>query len=184
LGSAEQGDFQKGIAEIQEGLKIERATGALLYESYILGLLADACLKNERYGQALEVLNQARLRHDEKNSEHFYAAEIYRLLGEAYLRSDKDLDQAEHFFCRGLKVAREQKAKSLELKLCGPDVHEQVFASSVLAVQALNRILHAASSPLAPPNCSSSMLPNLGSGSSTRTVYISLLTWWYMPGRV
>jgi len=26
----------------------------------------------------------------------------------------------------------------------------------------------AASSPLAPPNCSSSMLPNFGSGSSTR----------------
>jgi predicted ATPase len=116
--SAQQGEFQKGIAEIQEGLKIERATGALLYESYILGLLADACIKNDRYEQALEVLNQARRRLDEKNSERFYAAEIYRLLGEAYLRSDQDLDQAEHFFCRGLQVAREQKAKSLELKLC------------------------------------------------------------------
>ena len=78
--SAQQGEFQKGIAEIQEGLKIERATGALLYESYILGLLADACIKNDRYEQALEVLNQARLRLDEKNSERFYAAEIYRLL--------------------------------------------------------------------------------------------------------
>ena len=116
--SAQQGEFQKGIAEIQEGLKIERGTGALLYESYILGLLADACIKNERYGQALEVLNQARLRLDEKNSERFYAAEIYRLQGEAHLWSDQDLDEAEHFFCRGLKVAREQKAKSLELKLC------------------------------------------------------------------
>ena len=89
-----------------------------MYESYILGLLADACIKNDRYGQALEVLNQARLRLDEQNSERFYAVEIYRLLGEAYLRSDQDLDQAEHFFCRGLQVAREQKAKSLELKLC------------------------------------------------------------------
>jgi len=58
------------------------------------------------------------LRLDGKNSEHFYAAEIYRLLGEAYLRSHQDLDQAEHFFCKGLKVAREQKAKFLELKLC------------------------------------------------------------------
>ena len=116
--SAQQGEFEKGIAEIQEGLEKERATGALLYESYILGLLADACIKNERYGQALEFLDQAQLRLDEKNSERFYAAEIYRLLGEAYLRSHQDLDQAEHFFCKGLKVAREQKAKSLELKLC------------------------------------------------------------------
>ena len=116
--SAQQGEFAKGIAEIQEGLEKERATGALLYESYTLGLLADACIKNDRYGQALEFLDRAQSRLDEKNSERFYAAEIYRLLGEAYLRSHQDLDQAEHFFCKGLKVAHEQKAKSLELKLC------------------------------------------------------------------
>ena len=89
-----------------------------MYETYVLGLLADACIKNERYGQALEFLDQAQLRLDEENSERFYAAEIYRLLGEAYLRSHQNLDQAEHYFSKGLKVAREQKAKSLELKLC------------------------------------------------------------------
>jgi predicted ATPase len=115
---AEQGEFEKGIAEIQEGLKKERDTGALLFESYTLGLLADACLKNERYGQAFDFLDQAQSRLDEHNSEQFYAAEIYRLLGETYLRSHQDLDQAEHYFCKGLRIAREQKAKSLELKLC------------------------------------------------------------------
>ncbi|TMK08164.1 MAG: tetratricopeptide repeat protein [Alphaproteobacteria bacterium] len=96
----------------------ERATGALLFESYTLGLLADACIKNERYGQAFDFLGQAQLRLEEENSERFYVAEIYRLLGETYLRSRQDLDQAERCFCKGLKVAREQKAKSLELKLC------------------------------------------------------------------
>ena len=40
--NAQQGEFEKGIAEIQEGLEKERATGALLYETYVLGLLADA----------------------------------------------------------------------------------------------------------------------------------------------
>ena len=35
----------------------------------------------------------------------------------------------------------------------------------------------AASSPLAPPNCSRSMLPNLGSGVPIRTVYMSFLMW-------
>jgi hypothetical protein len=40
------------------------------------------------------------------------------LLGETYLRSNLNLDQAEHYFSKGLKVAREQKAKSLELRLC------------------------------------------------------------------
>jgi predicted ATPase len=116
--SAQQGEFEKGIAEIQEGLEKERATGALIYESYTLGLLADACIKNGRYGQALDFLNQAQVRLDEENSERFYAAEIYRLLGETYLRSNQNLDQAEHYFSKGLKVAREQKAKSLELRLC------------------------------------------------------------------
>jgi len=115
---AQQGEFDKGIAEIQEGLEKARATGALLFESYTLGLLADACLKNESYGQAFEFLDQARLRLDEENSERYYAAEIYRLLGETYLRSHQDLDQAERFLCKGLKIAREQNAKSLELRVC------------------------------------------------------------------
>ena len=57
--SAYQGEFEKGIAEIQEGLEKVRATGALVFESYSLGLLADACIKNKHYGQALDFLKQA-----------------------------------------------------------------------------------------------------------------------------
>jgi predicted ATPase len=113
---AHQGEFEKGIAEIKEGLEKERATGALLFESYSRALLADACIKNKRYEQALEFLHQVRL--DEENTERFYAAEIYRLLGETYLRSNQNLDQAEHYFSSGLALAREQNAKSFELRLC------------------------------------------------------------------
>jgi predicted ATPase len=116
--SVKQGEFEKGIAEIQEGLEKERTMGAQLYESYTLGLLADACITGEHYREALDFLHQAQLRLDEKNTERFYAAEIYRLLGETCLRSHQDLDQAERYLCKGLKIAREQKAKSLELKLC------------------------------------------------------------------
>jgi predicted ATPase len=115
---AQQGEFDKGIAEIQAGLEKVRATDALLFESYTLGLLAGACIKNERWGQAFEFLNQAELRLDDEKFERFYAAEIYRLLGETYLRSRQDLDQAERYLRKGLEVAREQKAKSFELKLC------------------------------------------------------------------
>jgi predicted ATPase len=116
--STQQGEFEKGIAEIQEGLEKERVTGALLYESYALGLLADACIKNKRYRQALDFLEQAKSRFDDDSSECFYAAEIYRLLGETYLRSNQNLDRAEHYFSKGLKIAREQKARSFELRLC------------------------------------------------------------------
>jgi len=113
---AQQGDFEEGIAEIQEGLDKERAIGALLFEAYSLGLLADACVKNKRYVQALEFVQQVNL--DEENTEHFYAAEIHRLLGETYLRSTKNLDKAGHYFSKGLRIARKQKAKLLELRLC------------------------------------------------------------------
>jgi predicted ATPase len=116
--NAQQGEFENGIAEIRDGLEKERVTGALLFESYALGLLADACIRGERYGQAFDFLNQAQVRLDEENSERIYAAEIYRLLGETYLRSRQDLDQAERCLCKGLEIAREQKAKSLELRLC------------------------------------------------------------------
>jgi class 3 adenylate cyclase/tetratricopeptide (TPR) repeat protein len=116
--NAQQGEFDKGIAEIREGLEKERATDALLLESYTLGLLADVCIKSQRYGQALDFLNQAQSRLDEESSERFYAAEIYRLLGETYARSRQGLDRAERYMRKGLEVAREQKAKSLELKVC------------------------------------------------------------------
>jgi predicted ATPase len=116
--SAHQGEFEKGIAEIQEGLERKRATGALLLESYSLGLLADACIKNKRYGQALDALRQAESTFDEENHERFYEAEVYRLLGETHLRSGHDLKQAEHYLCKAVEVAREQQAKSFELKGC------------------------------------------------------------------
>src|SRR5262249_20681481 len=115
--SAQQGEFEKGIAEIQDGLEKERATGGLLFETYSLALLADACIKNERYGQAFDFLEQAHLKLDEQGSIRFYAAEIYRLLGEVNLRSRRDLDQAERWFAKGLTLAREQKAKSLAVRL-------------------------------------------------------------------
>jgi class 3 adenylate cyclase/predicted ATPase len=115
---AQQERFDEGVAEMQEGLEKERATGALLYESYTFGLLADAYIKNKRYEQAREFLGPVQLRLEKENTEQFYAAEIYRLLGETYLRSNQNLDQAEHSFSKGLNMAREQKAKSLELRLC------------------------------------------------------------------
>jgi tetratricopeptide (TPR) repeat protein len=115
---AQLGEFEKGIAEILEGLEKERATGALLFDSYTLGLLADSCVMNERYQQAFDFLQQAELKLNEENSAQFYASEIYRLLGETYLRSNQDLDQATHYFSKGLKIAHEQKARSLELRLC------------------------------------------------------------------
>jgi class 3 adenylate cyclase/predicted ATPase len=114
---AQRGEFEKGTAEIQNGLERERAIGASLFETYSMGLLADACITNKRYKEALDFLRQAQLRLEEVDSERYYAAEIYRLFGKTYLQLNKDLDKAEHYFLRGLKLAREQKARSFELRL-------------------------------------------------------------------
>ena len=88
---ASQGEFERGIVEMQDGLEKQRAAGALVYENYALGLLADACITNGRYGQAFDFLSQAEQRLEaESSSDRFYASEIYRLFGEAHLRSGKD----------------------------------------------------------------------------------------------
>src|SRR5262249_389927 len=56
--SAKQGEFEKGISDIQEGLKKELEIGFLLYKSYFLALLADAFITNQRYEQPVEYLNK------------------------------------------------------------------------------------------------------------------------------
>jgi predicted ATPase len=53
----------------------------------------------------------------EKNGEHFWDAELQRLLGELHRRSDgHDGGKAESAFQRALQIARETKARSLELR--------------------------------------------------------------------
>jgi hypothetical protein len=78
-----------------------------------------------------------------------------------------------------LKVQASERADDLQVaQFLGADVHQEILAVRIVAIQALDGMLHRrASSPFAPPNCSSSMFPNLGSASSTRTVYISFFTW-------
>jgi tetratricopeptide (TPR) repeat protein len=115
---ANQGEFERGIVDMQDGLEKQRARGALLYETYTLGLLADACITNGRYGQAFDFLRQAELRLEaESSSDRFYASEIYRLFGDAYLRSGNDVTRAEQYVLKGLAIAREQGSRSFQLRL-------------------------------------------------------------------
>jgi predicted ATPase len=130
---ASQGEFERGIVEMQDGLEKQRAAGALVYETYSLGLLADACITNGRYDQAFDFLTQAELRLEtESNTDRFYASEIYRLFGDAYLRSGKDVTRAEQYILKGLAIAREQGSKSFELRLLSTacDLHESPHIDS------------------------------------------------------
>jgi len=114
---AQQGGFEAGISEMRNGLAMGRGTGARLYDSYSLALLAESCIRNERCDLALDFLHQARAMIAEKLSGRFYEAEIHRLLGTVALKSGTSAEEAEWHFRNGLDVARQQQAKSLELRL-------------------------------------------------------------------
>ena len=114
--SAQQGEFDKGIAEILSGLEQERATDALLLELYTLGLLADACMKNERYGQALEFLDQARSRLDEESSERFTRLRYIACLEKHICDRDEILIRRSGFCAKALRLRANRKPNPLNLK--------------------------------------------------------------------
>ena len=85
---------------------------------YYLSTLAQAYANTDRIDEAVSILaeSQAAL---EKTGERWWQAEVYRIHGELLLRhsgaapADK---RAEEYFRRALQTAREQCAKSLELR--------------------------------------------------------------------
>jgi predicted ATPase/DNA-binding SARP family transcriptional activator len=103
-----------GLEEIACGLRASRATGAHLEDPFYLGLLADAHLRAgtaeaglAAVGEALDVAARERA--------HYYDAELLRLRGELLFATGRPAE-AEDWIGRALKVAREQDARSLELR--------------------------------------------------------------------
>ncbi len=115
---AQKGDVERGIAEIWDGFEKERSTGAQIYESYVMGLLAEICIKSGDFQQASDILANATARLTEGRSERFYEAEIHRLSGELSWRMQGDPVAARRHIERSLEIARKQKARSLELRSC------------------------------------------------------------------
>ena len=86
-----EGDRQAaGIAEMQEGLTAERATGAEAFVPYMLTLLAEAYEKMGQVKEGLSVIAEA-LDAVDKTGERFYEAEIYRIKGELLLAQARQL---------------------------------------------------------------------------------------------
>ncbi|MFC6673678.1 hypothetical protein [Marinobacterium aestuariivivens] len=109
----EQGQWQAGIDQIREGLTAYRATGAEVWVTHFLALLAEACEKAGQTAEGLDVL-QAAGGVIEKNQEHIYEAELHRIRGLLLLR--QETAAAEAAFEKAIGVARCQGARSLELR--------------------------------------------------------------------
>jgi len=112
---AEQGRNEQGIALIQEGLAVSRATGAKVARPYFLCLLAEACLEAGRLDDGLSALTEALAAADEHEIRH-YEAEMHRLKGELLLRDDSNAVESQRCFERAIEIARGQSGKSLELR--------------------------------------------------------------------
>jgi predicted ATPase len=113
---AEQGHQEEGIPQIQEGLAALRATGTEISRPYWLSLLAEACIESSLLDDGLSALAEALAVANETEGRG-YEAEIYRLKGELLLRQgDSNAAAAQKCFERAIEIARNQSAKSMELR--------------------------------------------------------------------
>jgi predicted ATPase len=113
---AKQGQGEAGIAEIRRGLAAALATGSKTWQPYFLGLLAEVYGEGGHPEAGLDVLAEA-LAVMEATEVRFYGAELYRLKGALLLQQAvPDAAQAETCFHQALDVARQQQARSFELR--------------------------------------------------------------------
>jgi predicted ATPase len=113
---AQQGQSQEGIAQIEQGLRDVRATGAEIRRPHFLALLAEAHGTIGEPEAGLTVLTEA-LALVDKTGERWCEAEIYRLKGELLLQQSSDNSTAaEVCFYQAIGIAQNGQAKSLELR--------------------------------------------------------------------
>ena len=105
------GDLAAGTGEMRRGIDTARASGAALFHTYYLGLLADALCAADRLDEASSTLDEAAAL-VVRNEERFWESELVRLRGVIAERKGDRIAAAEHFQ-RALAIAREQGAQSL-----------------------------------------------------------------------
>jgi predicted ATPase len=113
---AMQGQGERGLAQLHQGLAAILATGQTLSQPLCLILLAEAAGHIGQVEEGLRLLGEA-LTAFEESGRGDILTEAYRLQGEFLLRQAvPDAPQAEACFQQALAVARRQQAKSWELR--------------------------------------------------------------------
>jgi serine/threonine protein kinase/tetratricopeptide (TPR) repeat protein len=106
-------DTAEGIAWIEDGIRDFRMAGAIQELPFLLALKAEALHLGGRTSEALEAIREAEAV-VEKSEERWWGAELGRLHGVLLTAIGADETQIEASFCQAIKLAREQKAISLE----------------------------------------------------------------------
>ncbi|MDX6007666.1 adenylate/guanylate cyclase domain-containing protein [Cupriavidus necator] len=119
---AEMGRQQEGIAQMQSGLAAYLATGARLGQSHFLTLLAESYGHIGQTEQGQRILAEAKAM-AQSCGERYCEAELYRVEGELACpdvpASALDAERwgvAQACFEKAISVARDQSAKSMELR--------------------------------------------------------------------
>jgi len=113
---AQQGQAQAGITQITQGLTAWRVTGSELLRPYFLALLAEAHGTLGEPEAGLTALTEA-LTLADTTGERWCAPELWRLKGTLLLQQSSDSQaEVETCFHHALDIARNQQAKSLELR--------------------------------------------------------------------
>jgi class 3 adenylate cyclase/predicted ATPase len=112
---AQLGQPEPGLAQIREGLAIASATGSGFFRIYYLAQLADVCGKTGRIDEGLEAIAEALGL--VQNGERWWEAEIHRLQADLLLQQNlSNQAEAQASLDRAIEIARQQGAKSLELR--------------------------------------------------------------------
>ena len=110
------GKASDAVRAITSGITSLRSTGATLYEPWHLWHLAMAYAELGQPDDARRCIDDA-IDKVERSKEKWCEAEVHRIAGEIALKSlAPDTEKAEKYFDRALAVARQQQAKSWELR--------------------------------------------------------------------
>jgi predicted ATPase len=110
------GKAADAVETITSGITARRSTGATVAMPSILSILARAYGELGQFDDAWRCIGEA-ITAVETTKEGIFQAEICRIAGEIALKSpEPDEAKAQEYFERALSVARQQQAKSLELR--------------------------------------------------------------------
>ncbi len=113
-----QGQQEKGIQELRQGLEAYGGTHSKASRLRFLVLLAEALGESGQIEEGLRLLEEFHNQDDRGAS--YYKAECYRVQGELVLAQEgcgkQREEEAELCFHKALDVSRRQKARSLELR--------------------------------------------------------------------
>jgi predicted ATPase len=114
--TAQLGELDLGIEQMEQGVQAIRATGAEMGLPYFLGLLGETYSMAREAGKALATIGAA-IKSAEQNGARFQLSELLRMRAEVLARGQHgDPDEVERTFRTAIESARSQGALMPELR--------------------------------------------------------------------